>query len=98
MLRTPLCRCTAGAELTAGEPRVLRCRQEAGQGGAALSVVGVEADTFAGQEARPHGEAAADFRFVGHQVLAFRTALNGVGRAAAIDVLVLNDPRPAEEG
>src|SRR5436305_1434535 len=94
MWRTPVWRWTAGADEGAGAG----AGEYAGQGGAALMVAAVEADRLAGEEARLHGDEAGRVLLVGHVVLAVGPPLDGVGGATAVDVLVLHQPGPAEEG
>src|SRR5262249_18699543 len=81
-----------------GKPRVLRAGQEAGEGLAAFLVGGVETDALAGQELRLHRDEPVGVLLVGHAVLAAGARLDGVGRAAALDVLVLHQLGPPEKG
>src|SRR5262249_40200187 len=84
-------------DVAAGKPGVLRAREETGEGRSAFLVRGVDADALAGEEARLHGNEMIRVFLVGHAVLAVGAALDRVGRAAAIHVLVLNEPGPAKE-
>src|SRR5262245_52724946 len=84
--------------MTASKPGVLRAGQEAGQRFPSLLVAGVDAHALAVQKARLHGDQPIGVLLVGHVILTIGPALDGVGSASALDVLVLDEPGPAEEG
>src|SRR5262249_39076158 len=84
-------------DVTAGKPGVARAGHPPSQGLAALAVRGVDRDVFPGEGGRLHGQESGRILLVGHLVLAVLAPLDGVGRPPAVDVLVLDEPGPAEE-
>src|SRR5260370_1360478 len=80
----------AGLDVTARKPRVFRPRHDAGRRLPSFLVGGVEGHRLAGEETWPHRNEPIGGPPISHAILALRPALDGVGRAPAGDVLVLD--------